>query len=134
VVRKITAARDQGSVRDRLAAEREKLGKALTRLTVQVASEVVTEDAYRLASADIEARLKEIGVELGKLAAEPPVPATPPFEIAASLAEKWLVFPVTVKRQMLAQLIDHIAITSHGRGKGSVSVAARWGEVYLYDI
>jgi DNA invertase Pin-like site-specific DNA recombinase len=133
VERKISAVRDQGAVRRRLIREAEQLEEALGRITVQFGMGTVTDDAYKAAERQITGRRAEIGTALEKLVPEP-VAATPPFEVAAALADKWLTLPVTVKRPMLGQLIDHMELLSHGRGRGSVSIASQWGDVYLYDI
>jgi hypothetical protein len=119
--------------RKRLTSQVEKADAALTRLAIQLARELVDEDTYRAAKAELDATRAQAKAYLDALA--PPPPDTAPLrQVAAGLVKEWGTLSPAARRGILGEMIDHVTVTSHGKSRATIEVTAVWGEVTVYDI
>ncbi len=81
---------------------------SLSRLTVQLAENIISPDAYRLAAAPLEEKL---GAARNALEAGTAEEAAPPLRDAlVSLADDWDILPVTHRRTLLHRALDAVTI------------------------
>jgi len=127
------ARQTAGLDRRRLEAQVGRLDRDLTGLAIQLARELVPEAVYIKARDELladQAAAKEALAEL-----KPPAPDPAPFvQVAVDLVARWVTFPPEGRRALLAKMIDHVTVTSHGKGRARVEITAAWGEVGFYDI
>jgi DNA invertase Pin-like site-specific DNA recombinase len=119
--------------RKRLQGQIEKTDAALTRLAIQLARELIDEEPYKAAKAELDATRTQAKAHLDALT--PPPPDTAPMrQVAAGLVKEWNTLSPAARRGILGEMIDHVTVTSHGKSRATIEVTAVWGEVTVYDI
>jgi hypothetical protein len=119
--------------RKRLAARAARLDADLTNLAIRLARDLIPEDTYVKARDRLLAEQRTVTDALDAIA--PPAPGPAPLaEAAAGLLEGWPGFRPERQRALLAEMIDHVSVVSHGKGRATVTITARWGEVWSQDI
>jgi site-specific DNA recombinase len=109
---------------ERVAREIAALDQQLTRLTVQLARDVIPQAAYVAARDEIAAQRRALEERHGRLtlSARSTADAGP---LAADLMRDWPVLPVEVRRGMLRRLIARVEVTP-GRPQAVVRVVPVW--------
>jgi DNA invertase Pin-like site-specific DNA recombinase len=122
--------------RRRLAAAAKRAEEDLARLTVLLASEVISAEAYRLARDRIAGRRAQIGAALEAAAVAAALPSgPPPAAVTWGLARNWDVLPVTTRQQALRALISRVEVESYGKSvPAKVTVFALWGDVHVLSL
>lgn len=113
--------------RKSLLREQQQTAEALARLTVQLAKGIVPEAAYASARAELEADSAAIDQALADLAAEKELPAGPPIHVVRDLVARWELLQAPQKRELLSQLLVHVAVRRIGRGDVELAGLTTWG-------
>jgi len=131
---KVRARKASAGARRRLAAEAARYENALTRLTVQLAQELVPPGAYAAARDDLAGRRDAALAALERLAADDDRVPDAPVRVAAGLLRDWPTLPPASQRAILGHLVARCEVTGRGgRHMAEVKIVTTWGETYLYD-
>lgn len=128
---KITASRkDRAASRKNLARQQEESKAALTKLTLSLARDLVSEQAYMAARAELEQEAAAIQAKIDETeAADEPV-AGPDIRVARELSATWDFVTVARKRQFLAHLLGTVTVEAfpYGRERAKLEALTPWGE------
>jgi len=127
---KISARVARTSVQERrksLLRDQQQIAEALSRLTVQLAKGVVPEAAYNSARAELEEENIALVDALAALDAEDAMPAGPPIHVVRDLIARWELLQAPQKRELLSQLLDHVAVRRIGKGNVELTALTTWG-------
>jgi len=113
--------------RKSLLRDQQQTAEALARLTVQLAKGIVPEAAYATARAEMEGDSATIGRALADLEAEEEAPAGPPIHVIRDLIARWDLLQAPQKRELLSQLLDHVAVRRIGKGNVELTALTTWG-------
>lgn len=115
--------------RERLKGEAKRCMGELTALTVNLAKGIVPEPAYVAARDEIQARLDAVNEALEELDEAVAGETTePPVAVAQGLVAEWLTLTPEDRQRMMARLIQHVTVTSHGNSRQTLQVLTTWGE------
>lgn len=126
----ISARVARTSVQERrksLLRDQQQIAEALSRLTVQLAKGVVPEAAYESARAELEGENAVLVNALDALDAEDAMPAGPPIHVVRDLIARWDLLQAPQKRELLSQLLTHVAVRRIGRGDVELTALTTWG-------
>ena len=131
---RVKAQKVSAGAKRRLAAEVARYESALTRLTVQLAQELVPADAYVSARDDLTAKRDTAQAALERLTADDDRLSAPPVRVAAGLVRDWPTLPPASQRAILGHLVARVEVTGKGvHHQAEVKVVTTWGEAYIYD-
>lgn len=131
---RVRAQKASAGARRRLAAEVARYESALTRLTVQLAQELVPPDAYASARDDLIGKRDAAQAALERLTADDDRLSAPPVRVAAGLVRDWPTLPPASQRAILGHLIARVEVTGKGgHHMAEVRIVTTWGETYIYD-
>jgi len=131
---RVRARKASAGASRRLAAEVTRYENALTRLTVQLAQELVPPGAYAAARDDLAERRDAARAALERVAADDDRMPGAPVRVAAGLLRDWPTLPPASQRAVLGHLVARCEVTSKGgHHMAEVKVVTTWGETYLYD-
>lgn len=109
----------------RVARELGRADEALRRLAVQHAKNPLPDQVYRGARDELVGQRAGLVAALEEAERAERVADVDVRAVALSLVEGWEEWPVSVRREALAQLVDHVRVTT-GRPRAGVEVVRRW--------